>query len=328
MLINALPGGRDAALAHAERAASLDPLSVINLVMLADTYRAAGRYAEALDSLDKARELDPSFDAERIIRAIVLVDTDRYAEAIAIAHDVLDAVSDSGFLAVLTSRNHFQLGDTSEATRLMMLARASDNPSAVGLVEFIGHVNQGRLEDARRLLTDGTVSRGWCSACYGEYAMALVRREDPEALLRFVEEHAPELISEERPRIYLRDRSMVAATAWALRETGQSSKAAVLIEAGLQFARQESVFMVSAMEAYLHSIAGEYQFAAEALARTVEGGWRNRLALESNPFLAPIRSHPEFITAAAVVRADIAAQSAWLAEREASGELPPLPELN
>ncbi len=50
------------------------------------------------------------------------------------------------------------------------------------------------------------------------------------------------------------------------------------------------------------------------------------IAVNWNPFLAPIRSNPEFEAAAEIVRADLVAQREWLREKAANGELAPLPQ--
>jgi hypothetical protein len=60
----------------------------------------------------------------------------------------------------------------------------------------------------------------------------------------------------------------------------------------------------------------------------IDAGWRQywRYELEDDPMLDSIRDEPEFQAMVAEIRADMAVQLARLQEREANGELAPIPE--
>ena len=78
----------------------------------------------------------------------------------------------------------------------------------------------------------------------------------------------------------------------------------------------------------IYALQGQTAEALAALREAIDAGWRLWwwYYLEHNPNLESIRDDPEFQAMVAEIRADMAEQLARLQEREANGELAPIPK--
>jgi tetratricopeptide (TPR) repeat protein len=152
-----------------------------------------------------------------------------------------------------------------------------------------------------------------------------------EARARY-EKRYPELLVEDEPRIDETNLEAAIVLAYVLAKTGEPERADLLLARALTFfqtiPRWTSWGTYRTSDVRIYALQGQTARALAALRVAIDAGWRQywRYELEDAPMLDSIRDEPEFQAMVAEIRADMAVQLARLQEREANGELAPIPE--
>ncbi len=183
------------------------------------------------------------------------------------------------------------------------------------------------LDYARKALT---ISPGW-----GFY---LLTRHDlragryAEARARYAKSY-PALLIEDEPTIDQTNFEDAIPLAYVLTKTGEQGRANLLLACALTYIQTiprlggwEVGYEISDVQIY--ALQGQTARALAALREAIDAGWRLWwwFYLEHDPTLESIHDEPEFQAMVAEIRADMAEQLARLQEREANGELAPIPK--
>ena len=112
-------GPFDEALAEANRALELDPLSLLINTGLGWCFYSARRYDEAIEQCRKTLELDPTYLEAYWPLAMSYEQKSMFAEAIAVLQKARSLAKDVSFTTALLARNHFFSGNQSEAEKVL-----------------------------------------------------------------------------------------------------------------------------------------------------------------------------------------------------------------
>jgi tetratricopeptide (TPR) repeat protein len=144
------------------------------------------------------------------------------------------------------------------------------------------------------------------------------------------EEHYPELLSEEDPRIERGNYEAAVDLALILDRIGGSERSELLRDRSLELLRSISRLGQSGYgvtDVKIHAQRGEKQKALSALRQAIDAGWRVGWWWElDKPEIELLHDEPEFQAMVAEIEADMAAQLAHVREMERNGELEPVPE--
>jgi TolB-like protein/DNA-binding winged helix-turn-helix (wHTH) protein/Tfp pilus assembly protein PilF len=327
--------GRDEeALVLAKKAVELDPLSLSAIKGVGTRLERLGRFDEGLAWYERALEIDPEFP-EAYLRIGIhhWMVTGRLDEAVvwwrkALAidpnpHDfatygwLLLDLGDSDEGAYWIS-HAYELAPEQELPIAAMQALALDRGDDAA-ARFYGEKTYGifpRDIFALSLLRDGDVK-------LGRYAEARARYE----------EHYPELLSEEDPRIERGNYGAAVDLALILDRTRDSERSELLRERSLELLRSISrlgQIGYAVTDVKIHAQRGEKQKALSALRQAIDAGWRVGWwwELKLKPDLEPLYDEPEFQAMVAEIEADMATQLARVREMERNGELEPIPEVS
>jgi len=314
----------------AERAAVLDPGLVINHLMVGQIYEASGNLQKALESYDKALDVDPSFTPAAMRKGIALRTFGRFADSIAefrkaYGNNELDErrlntptlIIQNYYL--LEDREGFDLwADTIESTGQAM-------PVGLALATLFSSLDYADPANVIRALESYLAATGECERCVAEIAISHMAMDEPETLLAVLQQRTPQIFE---PNFFVGHQHLVAPAAWAMIETGQQEAGQALLESGLDYVAElpvsEYIFGTRLSEVQMHLVAGDRERAVDAFVRVVDGGWRAHAYL-AHPIYDPIREDPRFILAVEIIEDDLETQRQWLREQEASGAIPPPP---
>ncbi len=113
-----------------------------------------------------------------------------------------------------------------------------------------------------------------------------------------------------------------------LSATGERERADLLLERSLAFIQRLGNSGSWISDVQIYALQGQTTEALAALRQAIDEGWRsswwNYLKLDKN--LDSIRDEPEFQAMVKEIEADMAEQLARVHERQANGELAPLPK--
>jgi tetratricopeptide (TPR) repeat protein len=151
-----------------------------------------------------------------------------------------------------------------------------------------------------------------------------------EARARY-EEHYPELLNDEDPRVDLHNIEHTADLALILARIGDPERAELLLERSLQLVRSlphPGVGLREIRDVQIHAQRGEKQKALSALRQAIDQGWRLGWWRWLKPDLEPLYDESEYRAMVEEIEADMAEQLARVREMERNGELEPIPEVS
>jgi tetratricopeptide (TPR) repeat protein len=320
----------DEALAYAEKAAALDPLSAIINSHLATMLEASGRFAEADTRFRKAIAVDPAMPHAYF--SLVLLDAyvlNRFADAVPLLKKAYDLEPDNPAPALWQAGVLLDLGDVSEAIRSTRAIQTRwPDDGWVNAVSALIYTCQGDLDAAVRSARtalgidprDGFALRVLASA-------DLKKGDAGTARSRYAQAY-PELLAAAPPAIDVSNRETAITLAAVLQRTGEAERAKWLLDGSEQFIRTKPRRLGS--EGYgigdvqIHALRGDIAKALAALREAERAGWRGplwRCARDVDPALASIRNEPEFKAVFADIERDMARQRAELAARPKNAPL-------
>jgi tetratricopeptide (TPR) repeat protein len=163
-----------------------------------------------------------------------------------------------------------------------------------------------------------------------KYRQAMLRIQDLSAVRNFYVRIWPELLTAEDPVVGRHNLDAAVDIAWLLLQEGNDDLAQALLAQTLSLLRStESIaekWYIVEVQALV--LLGRNDEALSAMRQAVDRGWRiNWWYAETDPILAPISDHPDFIGMLDEIRTDMAVQLEQVREMERRGELEPMPEL-
>jgi Tfp pilus assembly protein PilF len=310
-------GRREEALAAAERAVVLDPLSTITNNWLGWARMNVGRFDDALVAFRQAIEIDPTMASaysnigDVHSRGFGRLDTSMawYEKA-----SSLDP-GNPEYPATIALR-HWDLGNDGEARRWLDRALALGEGTAyTNFVAADLYFERGEEASTRKhaqlaaamdpwtivLIRDHDIRQGHYAAARDRYAKAY-----------------PELFSTELPKLTDRAAFATIKLALVLQHTGEGERAEVLLDRGEAYLRTaprmgRQGYGIS--DVAIHALRGERTMALAKLREAERAGWRQRwrYARDFDPDLASLRNEPEFKAVFADIERDMARQRARLA---------------
>ena len=313
--------------AIAERAVELDPANAVNYFILGNIYDASGDVENAIETFDRALELDSSTGIGNFSKVNTLVDHGRFAEAITEGRRQLLVdipARPRYFIIARMAEAYLMLGMEEQRDQMSDLLVSSGLAAPVAFASFLRSFDASDPEVVIRNAESLLAAWNLCDECITEIAISNMAANRPESVLTFVQSRRPEVLGGD---LFIGRHHLVAPVAWALIETGQDDAGRELMFDGLDFVAElpyhGGIYGRRLAEVDMQIVAGDLDAAADALAAAVENGWRNRLQLV-HPIYDAIRGDPRFVAAIDVIEQDLEAQRQWLAGQEASGAVPPL----
>ncbi len=312
---------------HAERAAELDPLSVIVRRNLCDSLQMAQRFEEAAECLARVIDIDPSSPlAYSGLGWLDAYARNRFVEAVDLLERaaVLDAGNPDAYVSLLAV--HLDVGDMSRAKQL-----------SASLVERWPDSAYSNLAAAvtELLLGSNVAAERHASKALAEYPQDLtslrilrdadLRVGNPKAAKARYARAFPGFFEQTPPRVDETSFSQAVDLALVLQTAGEAEQAARLLEASERVIRRlPRLGGYEVADVRVHALRGDKAKALAALREAVEAGWRGplwRYYRDIDPNLASIREEPEFKAFFADIERDIARQRAELAKRSEDGPL-------
>ena len=316
-------GRLDESLAQIEQAIALDPLSSVMRDVLGSILQTQGRFPEAMDAYRKAVTIDPlrpgSYSS---IAGLLAYALGKPADAVPFAQKAIDLDPGNpvyaGFLAWL----HFDLGNDTDATRLLSVARqiGPDEYTVLALSAFI-HLTRGdqpsAVQDANRLLAlDPRDATG----------LLVLRNHDlqvgrpKQARARYAQAY-PELLVTPSPKMDRWTSFDAVDLALVLQTTGESERARVLLDRAenpISTFPRLGISGFGIADVQIHALRSDKAKALTALREAEQAGWRGpmwRYHRDLDPALASIRNEPEFKAVFGDIERDMARQRTELAAR-------------
>jgi len=316
-------GRFDEEIAHAERAAKLDPLSVRTQTNFCDSLsEVPQRYDDAAACYERAIQLDPSSPlAHGSLASLNAYPRNRFAEAVLQRERTIALDSGNPSAQVELFAISQDLGDVTRATQMAaaLIDRWPEDYYAniVAAVDAGLSGNEAELErHAIRALRD--VPRA-------DYALRLLRNADirrgrlEQARARYAAAF-PELFEATGPRVDSHARFAAIDLALLLKLSGDASGANALLDGSETVLRglPRVGFAGNAIaNVQIHALRGDRDKALVALRDAEAAGWRGptwRYYRDIDPNLASIRDEPEFKAVFADIERDMARQRAELAK--------------
>jgi tetratricopeptide (TPR) repeat protein len=334
LLVDGL-GRREGALEAIKKAAELDPRSPSILRNLGVGFDSVGRFDESLAWYRKAIEIDPGFVSgyEWTGYHYWLV-KGQLDEAVRWFRKSLSRDPSAPYLNALLGWLFLDLGDLDRAA--YWSERASEfapktffSNRAMELLHLYRGDLSAALEYHRKAFE------------VGSYLNLTLRTFEPVRVHemragRYLEARAamariaPELLSENLPKIG--DMNYRAAIDLALiaSKTGEQQRADLLLEGSLQYIQQIprlGFYGYDVADVQIYALQGKKQEVLSALRRAIDQGWRRLwwYYLKQDPTLESLHDEPEFQTMVAEIEADMAAQLERVREMERGGEFAPIP---
>lgn len=283
-----------------------------NHVTLGEAYEINGRIEQAAASFERALEIPPKNYYAIDTNVGFLLRRNEYSHAIAAGRNAIAMNAQSALILYAIARSYRQLGDMKGYQYWSDRTLQSGNVEVVSALRGTMALEDGDIESAIRDYDSALQQwRDW-EIIYS-LARAYTRNHQTVALLELIDSYVPEILNSENVENWPPQMAMlIAPAAWALVETGEQDRAATLIELSLQVVRTDIRqsnygYGIEIADIEIHAFQGNHRLALEALARAVEGGYRNPEWLERSPFLDPLRSEPEFIAAMDIIHAELAA---------------------
>jgi TolB-like protein/Tfp pilus assembly protein PilF len=308
-------GRRAESLQSQRRAVELDPMSVLQRVVLADNLQEVGRFDEALSELNRARDLDPSSPLPQrgigLLQGYVL---GRPGEGVASVRLALDVDPENLGVRRGLADLYLDLGDDERAAQLLdalpggtpsttpdaYLRLFRGEPAAAQAAALRAAVREPRDWRAVVLLRDAALAAG-----------------DPQAARAIYERNFPELLAEP-PALDAWNYRAAVDLALVLQETGEHERAAELLrraEAWVLTSQRLGRFGYGLADVQIRLLRGQHGEALELLREAERAGWRGpywRYHRDFDPVMGPIRSHAEFKAVFADIERDMTRQRSEL----------------
>ena len=320
------------ALALAQKAVELDPLSIDAILIVGYCLRRLGRSNEALAWFERALDIDPNHaDTFFQFAWYHWGVTGRLDEAVVWLRKSLAIDPNPANLAIL-GWLLLELGGTAEAE--YFISRAYEmNPEDYWTNSAMQSLALYRGDDAAALAYGEKAYEIWpleLQAMFFLRDQAVRLGRYAEARARY-EKHYPELLNNEDPRVDRHNYAQAIDLALILARTGDPERAELLLEQSLQQVqslKHPSVGGREITDVQIHAQRGEKQKALSALRQAIDEGWRVGWWrwLKYKPDLEPLHDEPEYQAMVAEIEADMAAQLAHVREMERNGELAAIPQ--
>jgi TolB-like protein/Tfp pilus assembly protein PilF len=310
---------RHEALAAAERAVALDPLSAIINNNLGAVRMNVGRFDDALVAFRQAIEIDPTMPTPYgSIGEVHASGFGRFDTAVTWYEKA--ASLDPGnpqMLASLASA-YWMLGDDAEAGRWLDRIQANGGETtSTNAIAALLYLDRGDRESARKYAQRAAELDRW--------NMALIRDDDlrkgdyPTARARYAKAF-PELLAKELPKVPHSAPWVAVELALVLQHTGEGEHATALLdhsEAHFRTIPRMGWAGYRINDVAIHALRGDTAKALAKLREAEQAGWRSdwRYHRDFDPALASIRNEPEFKAVFADIERDMARQRARLAAR-------------
>jgi Flp pilus assembly protein TadD len=310
------------ALLAAETAVSLDPLSQVAAVNLANRLSDAGRFDEAEGRLRRAIQIDPSAPGPySLLSTLQSTALNRQADAASMLEKAISLDQDSPLYLSNLATLYLDLGDPSRARRLIASAqhRWPDSGVVAIYAAIIASSQDGR-EAAEKLVATmvARVPRDVVPQSIMRNA-DLARGDHKSARARYAAAY-PDLLASTPPKVDVENYWAAIDLALVLRGTGEAQRASILL--------RESERAIKALprlgwggywiaDVQIHALRGETAHALAMLRVAEQAGWRSWWLYyrDVEPNLASIRNEPEFKAIFADIERDMARQRAALAAR-------------
>ena len=312
-------GRRAEAVATAERAVALDPLSPIVNLNLGWARQNAGNFDDALLAFRHALEID----------ATMAYSYYSIADLFKRGYGRLDKASpwfekavtlDPGDVTGLTqlAQLHWELGNEDESSEWLSRAFAVGGETAsTNTVAALRYLNNGDIEAARR--------HAQAAAELNPHVIYLLRDLDlltndfATARARYAEAF-PALLAKQLPELTVYNAGAAIDLAVVLQHTGEAQRVDELLDQVDRYIRAAAIPRMGGlglMDVEIYAIRGEKAKALAALREAENAGYRSnwRYHRDLNPALASIRNEPEFKAIFVDIERDMAEQRARLAAR-------------
>jgi len=311
-------GRRAEALQSIQRAVQLDPMSTLMRVLLASHLGDAGRLEEALAELIEANERDP-MSALPVFGLGILhaYAHNRLGPAIAFGEQAVEMAGSRPVYRDSLAQMYLDIGQYERAEETLDAA-ATETPGTTARGYL--HLYRGELEKAlssafRAVEVDRRDSQSL--ALLRDAALAA---DDPRSARTLYERGFPELLATS-PAIDVTNFDAAIDLALVLQKTGEAGPAAELLqraEAWVLTNPRLGVRGYGIGDARIHVLRGQQREALAMLQQAERSGWRGplwRYYRDFDPVLAPVRSDAEFKAVFAAIERDMARQRAELAAR-------------
>jgi tetratricopeptide (TPR) repeat protein len=314
----------DEGLRALEKAADLDPLSVIIQWNLSDALQAQGRFAEAATHDRRAIEIDPSTPGPYAhLAGLTGYALNRFAVAVPLAQKAVELDSGTAIWAALLSGLHLDIGDDDEllAKSKQTAGGLPDNWRMQLHLAFVDLYRQdptGAVRNAEQSLARFPRNQG---------ALSMLRNADlqsgheVDAFARYQKAY-PELFAPSVPRLDASNYGVAVDLALVLQKRGDAARASILLDAAAQaiakVPRMGGEYGYGITDVQIHALRSDKAKALTALREAEKAGWRGpywRYFRDFDPNLASIRDEPEFKAVFADIERDMARQRAELAKR-------------
>ena len=323
-------GRLDEALTQIQRAVALDPLSSVIRNVLGSTLEGQGRFPEAMDAYRRAVTIDPLRPGSFLsLAGLLAYALGKPADAVPFAQKAMELDPANPVLASSLAWLHFDLGNYTDATGLLSVARQGGPAeySVLGLSAFMNLTRgdqQGVVNDAERLLAsksshDNGIKpvRGLGLRLLRDYDLQIGRPD--RALARYARAY-PELVVTPSPTVDFSNWFVAADLALILQKVGERESARVLLDRSEQIIRTLPRLGnrgYGIADVQIHALRGDKVKALAALRDAEKASWRSdwRYFRDFDPNLASIRNEPEFKAVFDDIERDMARQRAELAKR-------------
>ena len=315
-------GRLDEALQAAEKARSLDPLSVIININLGDMLDAHGRVDEALAAYRRALAIDPALPVTYTnISVVYAVTKGRFDEGIPYLEKAAELDPNYVFAYSYRGYQYLNLGDDARAEHFLDRALQL-SPEGVQTFDWLATLHLYRGEHAK---AQDNARRSFAIAPREGWSIKLLRNAELaagnwQAARGLYAKAFPELLEAAPPKIDTANFRAAVDLVLVLQKTGELERAGVLLDRSEQFIGTASRlawrgYWIGDVE--ILALRGRKDDALRALRAAEASGWRTfwRYYRDFEPNLASIRSEPGFKAVFADIERDIARQRARLAAR-------------
>ena len=316
-------GRNTEAIAPAEKLVRLDPLNVDHHQSLAVTLFAVGRFGDALARLDKALDVDPSstftyHEIGHILQALGRIDL-----ALPWLEKAVELETEEWYHLLWLGNAYGALGDSAKAQHLIEEALQRSGRNHIGPLYIAGvrDLDRGDVESATQTLEDAYAIDPKFMGVVTTLAEIDMSKGDMDQARERFELALPELLSNEPVLENIDCSCSSVPLAAVLLRTGETERAERLLdlsEAWNAGKPRQGNFGYGVNDVEIHALRGDTAKALRALREAEQDGWRSmawRYYRDFNPYLASIRSEPEFKAIFADIERDLANQQEAIAAR-------------
>ena len=318
-----LMGRNNDSLRYAERAAELDPLSVILNVNLGRALERVGRFGDALARYRKAIEIDPSVPTSHFFVGSVYAHAfGRLNQAVPWFEKAAELDPGNPSYSLMLAGTYVDLGNLVDARRWLDQATKhgaeyQDVATVEALLDLYDGAPARMVRTSRKVLEVNPRN---------PYALNLLRvdslRAGQYASIRDLYARAfPELASADPPVVDGSNYGPAVDFACLMQMTGDPDRAARLLDGServLHSNQRMGWEGYGMLDVQIHALRGDKVKALAAMREAEMAGWRSfgwRYYRDFDPNLAAIRNEPEFKAVFADIERDMASQRAELAAR-------------